>query len=367
MRLNRRVLTAALAVAVCATSSQLPGTSAHAAPTGSSANSATSTTVAATIYTVANGDSLWTISLKLKVPFPALLAANKLTATSVILAGQQLVVPAGSTPSTTVPAKPATTKPASTKGAPVAPAATTPPTTARPAVPANTTAPTNYTIVNGDYLYGIAFNYGVSFNALLAANKFTITSAIHPGMVIIIPAGALTTPKSTAAKLTTAPAANATTGIGATATATSTVTTVPPASAAPHVTIAPTGNSKLDAVLAFALAQIGKPYVFAGAGPDTYDCSGLVLAAYAQAGIQLIHQSAVQATEGTAVDWTTAPILPGDLVFTAGSATPGMISHVGMAINSTQWIQAPKPGSTVGIGALPAAEKILAVRRFIAV
>ncbi len=373
MRRNRRVLTVALAVVVCSAASQLPVcTSAGAAPAGSAATNA-----AASSYTVVDGDSLWTISLKLKVSFAALLTANKLTATSVILAGQQLIVPAATVPSTSPPTTIAKTTAASTKGASASPATAPPsprattgstaaPTTARPAAtPATTSAPTSYTIVAGDYLYGVAFNYGVPFNALLTANKFTITTPIFPGTVIIIPAGALTTPKTTAAKLAAGPAANATTGVGAAATPTATATPAP--AAAPHVSIAPTGNAKLDAVLAFAVAQIGKPYVFAGAGPDSYDCSGLVLTAYAQAGIQLIHQSAVQATEGTAVDWTTAPILPGDLVFTEGSATPGIIGHVGMAINSTQWIQAPKPGSTVGIGPLPATEKIAAVRRFIPV
>ena len=59
-------------------------------------------------------------------------------------------------------------------------------------------------------------------------------------------------------------------------------------------------------VVAFARAQLGKPYLFATAGPDTYDCSGLTLAAYATIGIQLPHLAADQAQLGVNV-----PIDPG--------------------------------------------------------
>lgn len=357
MRQHRRAFAVALFTA-CGVVGQAASTTVGAAPVRPA-------TAAASAYTVANGDSLWGISLKLKVPFQSLLTANNMTATSLILPGQQLVAPAGATvpAATTATAAPkasrtnaATTPPA------VAPTASAPAATA---APGTTASPTSYTVVGGDYLYGIARNFAVPFSALLTANNFTATSAIFPGRPITIPAGATTTPKTTATTTTVAPATPAS---GATsnvvAPSTAPAVTIQPTTSQ-KVNVAPTGNSKLDTVIAFAIAQLGKPYVFAGAGPDTYDCSGLVLAAYAQVAVQLIHQSAVQSTEGTGVDWKTSPILPGDLVFTAGSATPGMISHVGMAINATQWIQSPRPSAGVQIGYLPASEKIVAVRRFI--
>ncbi|MCU1502634.1 MAG: hypothetical protein JWM12_1988, partial [Ilumatobacteraceae bacterium] len=302
-----------------------------------------------------------------------LLSANNLVATSLILPGQQLVAPPGAV---VPPVAPATTVATSTTRSTTKTTAATKTTTPTPPPSSATTAPaagttaaaTSYTVVSGDYLYGIARRFAVSFNGLLAANNFTAMSAIFPGRAIVIPAGASTTPKATASNVAAAPpAANIAASATATATTTPAAPATTPATSAPRVNIASTGNAKLDSVLAFALAQMGKPYQFAGAGPVSYDCSGLVLAAYAQAGVQLIHQSAMQATQGTPVDWKTTPILPGDLVFTAGSATPGMISHVGMAISSTQWVQSPKPGSTVGIGSLPASERIIAVRRFISV
>lgn len=84
-------------------------------------------------------------------------------------------------------------------------------------------------------------------------------------------------------------------------------------------------------VVAFAVAQLDKPYVFAAAGPDAYDCSGLTLAAWAQVGIQLQHWAPAQAAAGTAT--TAAAMAPGDLVLVPGDdgtlAAPG---HVGLAI-----------------------------------
>jgi hypothetical protein len=66
---------------------------------------------------------------------------------------------------------------------------------------------------------------------------------------------------------------------------------------------------------------------------------------------------------GTAVDWTTVPISAGDLVFTSAVNDPTMITHVGIALDATTWIQAVGVGRTVSIGALPPVSKIMAVRR----
>jgi hypothetical protein len=100
-------------------------------------------------------------------------------------------------------------------------------------------------------------------------------------------------------------------------------------------------------VIAFARAQLGKPYVWGAAGPDAYDCSGLTMAAYAQVGIQLPHNAADQ--------WNSLPHIPatlaqpGDLVFfiTDGSATaPG---HVGIYLGNNQMIEAPNHTAPVRI------------------
>ena len=140
-----------------------------------------------------------------------------------------------------------------------------------------------------------------------------------------------------------------------------------PATPATPAAPAPTqaAPSLLDTVLAFARAQLGKPYLFFSAGPEAYDCSGLTLASYQQIGISLPHQSAAQSTKGTAVDWRAEAIRPGDLVFGFSSSNTTVISHVGIAISATQWIHAPRAGDVVKLGTIPSADRIQAVRRFV--
>jgi len=90
-----------------------------------------------------------------------------------------------------------------------------------------------------------------------------------------------------------------------------------------------TGPAHAEAVQ-FALAQLGKPYVWAAAGPAAYDCSGLTMAAWAAAGVRLAHYTADQQHEGAPV--AAAQLQAGDLVLTPGSDSPGpgLAGHVGI-------------------------------------
>lgn len=117
-------------------------------------------------------------------------------------------------------------------------------------------------------------------------------------------------------------------------------------------------------VLAYAQAQLGKPYIWGGSGPEGYDCSGLTLRAYQTIGINLPHNSAAQANYGIGVEWKTKPILPGDLIFHRGSVPVHDLGHVGIAINATQWIVAPHTGALIAIKAIPF-DRIQAVRRLV--
>jgi cell wall-associated NlpC family hydrolase len=74
----------------------------------------------------------------------------------------------------------------------------------------------------------------------------------------------------------------------------------------------PAGAAAL--VVAYALAQVGKPYRFASSGPGAFDCSGLAMAAYARVGVALPHQTGGIAGRGRSVG--RAELIPGDLVFT---------------------------------------------------
>ena len=119
-----------------------------------------------------------------------------------------------------------------------------------------------------------------------------------------------------------------------------------------------------DRVVRFALAQQGKPYVFGTKGPDTYDCSGLVSAAYSQVGIEIPAYTFTQATHGRAIDPAAEPIKPGDLIFVRGGRPPSDLGHVGIAISATEWVQAPRTGDVVKTGAIPT-DRIQVVRRIV--
>lgn len=91
-----------------------------------------------------------------------------------------------------------------------------------------------------------------------------------------------------------------------------------------------------------ALSKLGSPYVWAAAGPDTFDCSGLTMWAWAQAGVQLPHYTGDQIQMGTRVD--KSELQPGDLVFFYPD-----VSHVGMYIGDGKMVHAPQPGDVVKI------------------
>jgi cell wall-associated NlpC family hydrolase len=95
-----------------------------------------------------------------------------------------------------------------------------------------------------------------------------------------------------------------------------------------------------DKAVAFARAQVGKPYVWGATGPDSYDCSGLTQAAWKAAGVSLPRTTWDQAEAGTTVP--LSGIKPGDLVFFYDD-----ISHVGLYIGDGMMIHAPKPGAYV--------------------
>ena len=105
----------------------------------------------------------------------------------------------------------------------------------------------------------------------------------------------------------------------------------------------PAPSSGASAAIAYARAQIGKPYVYAGAGPGSFDCSGLTMMAWAQGGVSMSHGSQSQ--------WASFPkvpipsLQPGDLVF-FGSSGPSN-HHVGLYIGGGTMIEAPHTGAYV--------------------
>ncbi len=123
-------------------------------------------------------------------------------------------------------------------------------------------------------------------------------------------------------------------------------TSAAPTSAAPTTTSGNTPNvpasGRAKIAVDFALAQLGDPYVYGAAGPDTWDCSGLTMAAWGAAGVYLPHSSSMQYSYGTPV--AMSDLQPGDLVFFYSP-----ISHVAIYIGGGQVVHAPHTGDVVRI------------------
>jgi peptidoglycan DL-endopeptidase CwlO len=129
--------------------------------------------------------------------------------------------------------------------------------------------------------------------------------------------------------------------------------------AARYTTPAP--SAVAAAAIRFALRQVGKPYRWGAAGPDAYDCSGLVYAAYAAAGVALARTTFGWRADGPRVPLTS--IEPGDLLFSAGSdGSPANPGHVVMYLGGGQIIQAPQAGQDVQIDPLSLAGVVVATR-----
>jgi len=106
----------------------------------------------------------------------------------------------------------------------------------------------------------------------------------------------------------------------------------------------PAGSGVAQTVLDAALSQRGKPYAYGAAGPDAYDCSGLVMWAFARAGISLPHSAAAQYGYGTHVP--ASALQPGDIVFYQEG---GGIGHNGIYAGNGMMIDANHSGGWVDV------------------
>ena len=116
------------------------------------------------------------------------------------------------------------------------------------------------------------------------------------------------------------------------------------------------GSGAAQIIVDTALAQRGKPYVWAASGPGSFDCSGLTAYAYRAAGIALPHSSRMQAQMGQPV--SRADLQPGDLV-----AFYSPVSHIGIYIGNGQMVHAPTSGDVVKVSSIDAMGNISALRR----
>jgi cell wall-associated NlpC family hydrolase len=105
------------------------------------------------------------------------------------------------------------------------------------------------------------------------------------------------------------------------------------------------GSSRAAIALRYAMAQVGKAYVFGAAGPNAFDCSGLMMRAWGAAGVALPHSSSAQ--QGSGMRVSESQLQPGDLVFYYSP-----VSHVGMYIGNGLIVNAENPSVGVKVTGL---------------
>jgi cell wall-associated NlpC family hydrolase len=114
-------------------------------------------------------------------------------------------------------------------------------------------------------------------------------------------------------------------------------------------------SGRAAAAVAFAMAQVGDAYVYGATGPSAWDCSGLTMGAWAQAGVSLPHSSSAQYSSGPHI--AESDLQPGDLVFYYSP-----ISHVGMYIGNGMIVNAENPSVGVKVTSLHSMPYVGAVR-----
>ncbi len=124
------------------------------------------------------------------------------------------------------------------------------------------------------------------------------------------------------------------------------------------------GGTRLDpaaVVVGYALAQLGKPYVWGGEGPDVFDCSGLTMRSWERGGVTLNRHSSDQWKNGQPVKPDN--VRAGDLVFFGPDPLDtGSIDHVALAIGDGLVVEAPHPGAVVRIASMWRTSLVGAVR-----
>lgn len=260
-------------------------TASAAIPAGSSLASGAPLVAAVpqTTYRVVSGDTLSGIAARFGTTVAVLTSANRISNPDLIYAGQVISVPGGS-------------------------------------APAATAGGGTYTVVAGDTLGRIAARFGTTTGALAATNGIANPNLIYVGQVLKVGGG--------------------------TANTNATLASAPRPDPAPAQAPAPVVSSAGQVAAQEALAQVGKPYQWAGSGPNAFDCSGLVMYSWAHAGVSLPHYSVAQYQDSARIG--ESELRPGDLVFynNGSGAQPG---HVTIYVGNGQVVTADSPGTYVRV------------------
>lgn len=250
------------------------------------------------VYTVKPGDTLGAIAWRLHTTVSALQTLNHIANPNFIQVGQVLTIPgqAVSAPTATVSASTASG------------------------------AGTRYTVVPGNTLSQIAARYGLSWQTLAQANHLNNPNVLYVGQVLNIPGSA-------SSRASSAPPASQNTG-----------------SSQESLPVQASNVSFNQAIVNTAEKYLGAPYVWGGASPSGFDCSGLVQYVFSQNGVSVGRTSWQQYQESVKI--SRSQLQPGDLVFFNTYSTGA--SHVGIYIGSDPakgyrqaFIDAPAPGQSV--------------------
>lgn len=299
-----------------------------------------------TTHTVVKGDTLWSLAKKYGVSVSALMKANNLSS-STILIGQSLNLRAGMT---TYGVNGVTTGSSST------------------AASTNTASSTNTTASSQAPKAKKKTTKAKSTTTNTSSNTRTSTSAKAQSQSTASNTSASTTTNTnTAASTATTTSSTNTASTANTAASTNTASsTNTAASSSQAVSQAPTGSTSTatstasasaSAITSYALSFLGVPYVWGGTTPSGFDCSGLVQYVYSHFGINLGRTTYTQQYAGTKISVASAQA--GDLYFWGSY---GSAYHVAIALGGGQYVMAPAPGQNVMTGSVSSYTPSFAVR-----
>ncbi len=292
---------------------QIPTKSTKATKTAKTSTSTSTVDTTSTTHTVVKGDTLWSLAKKYGVSVSALMKANNLSS-STILIGQSLNLRAGMT---TYGVNGVTTGSNST------------------AASTNTASSTSTTASSQAPKAKKTATKAKSTTTNTSSNSNTSTSANTQSQ---------STASNSSASTTTNTAASSSQAVSQAPTAsTSTATT--------------TASASTSAITSYALTFLGVPYVWGGTTPSGFDCSGLVQYVYSHFGINLGRTTYTQQYAGTKISVASAQA--GDLYFWGSY---GSAYHVAIALGGGQYVMAPAPGQNVMTGSVSSYTPSFAVR-----
>lgn len=302
---------------------QIPTKSTKTAKTSTSTSTVDTTS---TTHTVVKGDTLWSLAKKYGVSVSALMKANNLSS-STILIGQSLNLRVGMT---TYGVNGVTTGSSST------------------AASANTASSTSTTASSQAPKDKKTATKAKSTTTNTSSNSNTSTSANTQSQSTASNSSVSTTTNTN----TVASNANTTSSTNTAASSSQAVSQAPTAS-----TSTTTASASASAITSYALTFLGVPYVWGGTTPSGFDCSGLVQYVYSHFGINLGRTTYTQQYAGTKISVASAQA--GDLYFWGSY---GSAYHVAIALGGGQYVMAPAPGQNVMTGSVSSYTPSFAVR-----